>query len=289
MADDDEGRAKAAKELLDTQPLTLSKSYINNFDGDYQYVDQANGKSHWKSDSGMHLYWGPRQMWLLRSRFTPDNPTASAFCDEEDIFMGKNDFQWSTTTSWVASVLQVDPGPPEEELASESLKFANCLVPKFDGVYELVGQANGRPHWECDDGTAGGLHLYWGPQGLWLLRSVFDPDSKSCSAYCSCSDTPAGSNLWHWMRGGDWHPQELNLTAGPGADMKRVEVDHAARAALPDGWREELAGSPTGSEHVIAGGVGCVPPCASPRRAADCGCQRVLPPRVAEAPPASPL
>ena len=92
----------AAREKLDGQPLTLSKSYINNFDGDYQYVDLANDKPHWKSESGMHLYWGPRQMWLLRSRFTPDNPTASAFCDEEDLFMGDNDFQWSTTTSSIS-------------------------------------------------------------------------------------------------------------------------------------------------------------------------------------------
>ena len=239
--DGEEARAKAAREKLDGQPLTLSKSYINNFDGDYQYVDLANDKPHWKSESGMHLYWGPRQMWLLRSRFTPDNPTASAFCDEEDLFMGDNDFQWSTTTSWVPSVLRVDPGPPEEELAPNSLRFAQCLVSKFDGVYELTGQANGRPHWSCDDGTAGGLHLYWGPQGLWLLRSVFDPASKSCSAYCSCSDTPAGSNLWHWMRGGDWHPQELAIDVGPDGDgdAAYVAVDTQARAALPDGWTED--------------------------------------------------
>ena len=111
-----------ARTLLDTQPLTLSNSYIKNFDGDYQYVGQANGKSHWKSDSGMHLYWGPNGSWMLRSKFMPDSPDASAFCDEEDIFMGKNVFQWSGPTSWVASALQIDPGPPEAELASESLE-----------------------------------------------------------------------------------------------------------------------------------------------------------------------
>ena len=239
--DCEEQKARADRDKLDGQPLTLSKSYINNFDGDYQYVDLANDKPHWKSESGMHLYWGPRQMWLLRSRFTPDNPTASAFCDEEDLFMGDNDFQWSTTTSWVPSVLRVDPGPPEEELSPCSLRFAQCLVSKFDGVYELIGQANGRPYWSCDDGTAGGLHLYWGPQGLWLLRSVFDPTSKSCSAYCSCSDTPVGPNLWHWMRGGDWLPQELAIDVGPGADGNAAYtvIDTAARAALPDGWTED--------------------------------------------------
>jgi hypothetical protein len=192
--------------------LTLSKSYIDNFDGDYHYVDQANGKPHWTSDSGMHLYWGPHQMWLLRKHFTPDSPTSSAFCDEEDIVMGDNDFQWSTTTSWVASVLRIEPGPPEEEvLALQTLRFANCLLSEFDGDYELKGQANGRPHWECDDGTARGRHLYWGKQRLWLLRTVFDSDSKSCSAYCQCSGTPTGTNLWHWMQGSDWHPQELNV------------------------------------------------------------------------------
>jgi hypothetical protein len=100
--------------------LTLSDSYITTFDGNYQYGGFANGKPHWKSESGMYLYWGPRQKWLLRSRFTPDNPTASAFCDEEDLFMGDNNFQWATTDryrhligAWVPSVLHVDRGPPD--------------------------------------------------------------------------------------------------------------------------------------------------------------------------------
>ena len=77
-------------------------------------------------------------------------------------------------------------------------------------------------YWACENGTPAGLHLYQGPpgQGLWLLRSKFDPDAQACSAYCSCTDTPTGSNLWHWMQGGDWVAQELlvqDLGAGGGA------------------------------------------------------------------------
>ena len=73
----------AGREKLERQTLTLSRSYIHNFDGEYRYVGQANRKPHWQSDSGMHLYWGPHDRWLLRLRFTPDDPTASAYCDDE--------------------------------------------------------------------------------------------------------------------------------------------------------------------------------------------------------------
>jgi hypothetical protein len=223
---------------LDGQPLVLSNSFIPNFDGEYQHVGLANGKPHWQSKSGMHLFWGPRQMWHLRIRFTPDAPMCSAFCTDEQLLYGSNDFQWSKGTWWVASPLQIAAGPTEPacdprsgttnvDMAAgagsvagvqlhEAVRISRCLHPLFDGIYRLVGQANGRPHWAHETSAKmlpAGLHLYRGPpeQDLWLLRSKFGPDEKACSAYCSCSDIPTGRNLWHWMQGGEWVEKELSM------------------------------------------------------------------------------
>lgn len=240
----------AGPEKLERQTLTLSRSYIHNFDGEYRYVGQANQKPHWQSESNMHLYWGPHDRWLLRSRFTPDEPTASAYCDDESLFMGDMDFSWSKAAQWVASKLYVAPASklaahPADRLnqtngdspnAPKTLRLSQCFVDIFDGTYELVGQSNGHPHWCCHNGSPSGLHLYQGPpdQGLWLLRSKFNPSEKACSAYCSCSHTPTGSNLWHWMQNGEWVAQELELVAadadrngGAAAAVVAVAMGHA--------------------------------------------------------------
>ena len=264
--------------VCDGQSLTLSSSYIPQFDGHYQCVGQANGKPHWENrSSGMHLYFGPKGMWLLRSQFTPQNPTASAFCDAAvaDLYMDSNNpFQWSTGfNNWKMQMLCIEPGPPGEEAVGsgpsdgqqvgsvpDALILVDTLVQcgKFDGIYELVSgsQANGKPHWCCDDGSASKLHLYWGPQALWLLRSRFEPDQKACSAYCSCDDDstsdvhPAGSKLWHWMWNGTWEPQQLTIepgfrggssatTAVGGAPSSRLHQATDATDTLAEREREE--------------------------------------------------
>ena len=223
------------REKLERQTLMLSSSYIPNFDGEYRYVGQANQKPHWQSDSNMHLYWGPHDRWLLRSRYTPNEPTASAYCDDEDLFMGDMDFSWSKAAQWVDSKLRITPAQhvtpqPVDVLDGDStnsvpksLRLSQCLVGHFDGTYELVGEANGHPHWCCHNGSLAGLHLYQGPpeQGLWLLRSKFNPVEKACSAYCSCSNIPIGSNLWHWMHNGEWAAQKLELVVVDGAGAGR--------------------------------------------------------------------
>ena len=146
--------------------------------------------------------------------------TASAYCHEAALRAGDdNGFHWSTPRgTWVASLLTivragVASAAAEEGTAStagegatqrhaETVRFAGCLVAKFNGDYKLqAAAANGRPHWFSDDKTEGGLHLYWGPQKLWLLRSVFRPNEKACSAYCDASDgistqSPLQCDLW---------------------------------------------------------------------------------------------
>jgi hypothetical protein len=196
-------------------------------------------------------------MWLLRSQFTPQHPTASAFCDAAvaDLYMDNdNSFQWSTGfNSWKMQMLCIEPGPPGEETVDsgpsngqqrgpvpDALILVDTLVQcgKFDGIYELVSgsQANGKPHWCCDDGSASKLHLYWGLQSLWLLRSRFEPDQTACSAYCSCDDdsgnnmSPAGSQLWHWMQHGSWEPQQLTVEPGFRGGSSAATIDAATAA-----------------------------------------------------------
>eukprot|EP01043_Picozoa_sp_COSAG02_P041779 COSAG02_NODE_3494_length_6656_cov_2.237151_1_plen_463_part_00 len=202
--------------------VVLHGSFIRAFDGTYARKGDANGKPHWASATGMHLYWGPREMWLLRARFTPGEPTASAYCHSEELRVGhSNDFNWSTTNGgWISSNLTVEnAGASTEDKAAARtatiVRFAGCTVPKFNGDYKLqTALCNGRPHWFCDDKSEHGLHLYYGPQGLWLLRSVFRPSDKACSAYCAATDEPPGRlETWHWMRSGGWHEQQLQPAA----------------------------------------------------------------------------
>ena len=224
--------AGADSRVLEGGPLVLRNSFIRTFDGVYHQLADANGKAHWASESGMHLYWGPRDMWLLRVRFTPGEPTASAYSHSEHLLASeRNPFSWSTPTGGgVASTLSIARHRPAEGAEGEALGaefaagsgprphaiFADCLVPKFNGTYRLQGQANGRPHWACESDN---LHLYWGPQGLWVLRSIFRPGEKACSAYCEGGEEPVGmTRTWHWMRSGSWHAQKLLVQTPPRAE-----------------------------------------------------------------------
>ena len=105
--------------------------------------------------------------------------------------------------------------PADEARTATTVRFADCLLPKFNGDYILQpAKCNGRPHWHCDDKSEHGLHLYWGPQELWLLRSIFVPTEKECSAYCASKDEPFGClETWHWRCNGGWHEQILRPMA----------------------------------------------------------------------------
>lgn len=251
-----ESRTTSA-ELSDS--VWLQGSFIKAFDGQYVRKGDANGKPHWASSSGMHLYWGPREMWLLRARFTPGEPTASAYCHSDALRVGHgNDFNWSTPQGgWVASKLTIEnvettTTSTEDKSARRTatiVRFAGCMVPKFNGDYKLQPTpCNGRPHWFCDDKTENGLHLYFGPQGLWCLRSIFRPAEKSCSAYCAAADEPAGRlETWHWMRSGGWHEQQLQPAAlfGP--------LDTTGEGAVDDSDEDDE--DPSGGADGDDGGV----------------------------------
>ena len=61
------------------------------------------------------------------------------------------------------------------------LTLSGCLKSEFNGDYVFVGEANGRPHWRQP--TTDGRHLYWGSNGMWLLRKTFQVDNAQATAF----------------------------------------------------------------------------------------------------------
>ena len=108
-----------------------------------------------------------------------------------------------------------------------SLRLSGCPSSDYDGDYQVAGDANGRPHWANEQG----MHLYWSPRSeepMWLLRSVFDPSSGSCTAFCDSPEllgapTPAGVERWQWVSfdpmvgaaGIQWEEHEITIESVP--------------------------------------------------------------------------
>ena len=63
------------------KPLSLTGCLKAEYNGDYVHVGEANGRPHWRSTTGYHLWWGTNSMWLLRRKFEAANANATAFHD----------------------------------------------------------------------------------------------------------------------------------------------------------------------------------------------------------------
>ena len=173
----------------------------------------------------MHIYWGPREKWLLRCEFTPELPTASAFGSAGTLCLGPNAFQWAPkqhSSEWTSTVLLISHAQVPSVAA---LRLEGCLMSAFDGVYTYSGSANDKPCWSKEYG-ADGIHVYRGPSNLWLLRSCFKPNEKTCSAYSEPKDdSPIGVNDWFFKQDDKWIKQEL--------DIRSVVVDSAVADTIP--------------------------------------------------------
>lgn len=78
----------------------------------------ANGKPHWASDGvgTQHLYYAPnaKRQWLLRNKFTPDEPACSGYHEGDDLRAGPSDFQWADVGAWKTSSLIVTQADDEK-------------------------------------------------------------------------------------------------------------------------------------------------------------------------------
>lgn len=150
--------------------IRITGARIQVFDGLYTLQGTANDRPHWRSSTDMHLYWGPQNMWLLRSRFAPEDPTASGFLDEEHLPLGRSEWNWSSGGNWIGAELTISQHTAERNVSA--LQVVSCPVEAYTGFYTYVDEVNGHGHWA----TETGMHLYWGPQGsTWLLRGKCEP------------------------------------------------------------------------------------------------------------------
>lgn len=108
------------------KPLRLIGCLKPDYNGEYVFVGEANGRPHWQSTTGYHLWWGQGK-WLLRRKFDPKNANATAFHDPPDanseVPMGQTEWMWfdPPTNDWVSNLVDI------EESDSHSLKRGGML------------------------------------------------------------------------------------------------------------------------------------------------------------------
>ena len=110
------------------KPPSLTGCLKPEFNGDYVFVAEANGRPHWQSTTGYHLWWGVNDTWLLRRTFDPKNANATAFhspppdADSSGVEMrgrmsvtaplGQTDWMWydPQTKDWVNNLVDIEEG-----------------------------------------------------------------------------------------------------------------------------------------------------------------------------------
>lgn len=99
------------------KPLRLIGCLKPEYNGEYVCVGEANGRPHWQSTTGYHLWWGQGK-WLLRRKFDPQNANATAFHDppntSSDIPLGQTEWMWfdPPTNDWVSNLVDIEESDP---------------------------------------------------------------------------------------------------------------------------------------------------------------------------------
>ena len=131
------------------------------------------------------------------------------------------------------------------KLLADSLKISN--TPEYggrkvyDGDYHRDGSANGRPKWK--GGPQDAMNLYFGPQGRWILRTTFEPDSPTCTALSERRQLILGENDFIWS---------------PPARERRIARRRMAECRCARGWMDEK-----GYKHQL-GECSFTPPAGAP-------------------------
>ena len=142
----------------------------------------ANGRPHYKTAAGGHLYFSLSGYWVLNLKFSPDKGTYAAYSPLTARAMPVGVAVWHFWVgcgTWfdqeitVVEVNKAEVSKVEDALAApqaaglriEGIDMAN---PKLHGIFTLdleLPVANGRPHYK----TAAGGHLYYSTSGCWVL------------------------------------------------------------------------------------------------------------------------
>ena len=203
-----EGEIPSSLDITWMQLLTIECGGHPAFSGDYTVVGRCNGWPHWTNVHGVHLYRGPRNRWLLRNVCEPESGRCSGYHSSETLLAGAQEWQWLSEGTWQTCKLTVLP---------RLNVYVKAPDANFSCLYKVVGEANGRLHWESIDAAHGHTHhMYFGPRQQFVLRSKFEPEKKTCSGCTVTGSLQTGETGWKWLVSGQWAQQqvELQLTAG---------------------------------------------------------------------------
>jgi hypothetical protein len=219
---------------------------------------EANGRPHWSTAAGGHLYYSTTGKWLLNANeFSPDETashasfvTSGAVPRGEVAWQVYDDGRWVTRLLTVAELSAAEVAEAIEVERTATVAFAVSSVEQAercagllvsaieaDKYRSLVGvftqdaaspEANGRPHWS----TAAGGHLYYSTIGKWLLNAIeFTPDEVTGHASFETSGAvPEGEATWQYQERGRWVERLLTVVELSAADVSKVERAAVAKA-----------------------------------------------------------
>jgi hypothetical protein len=219
---------------------------------------EANGRPHWSTAAGGHLYYSTTGKWFLNAHeFSPDDTashasfvTSGAVPRGEVAWQVYDDSRWVTRLLTVAELLATELAEATEVERAATVAFAVSSVEQAErcaglqiGAIEadkyraLVGvftrdavspEANGRPHWS----TAAGGHLYYSTIGKWLLNAIqFTPDEVTGHASFETNGAvPEGGATWQYQDRGKWVERLLTVVELSAAEVSKVERAAVAKA-----------------------------------------------------------
>eukprot|EP01051_Picozoa_sp_SAG22_P009399 SAG22_NODE_782_length_7256_cov_8.627498_5_plen_656_part_00 len=208
-----------------------------------QEAPTSNGRPHYVSTTGKHLYYFSTGKWFLSNVHDPAQSSAVAWYETDGAvptgaaapatWQVHADGGWSalplTITETSADVAEAARRAEAEALEEAGLRAWAQLerlgatgaievsgIPAarrgFNGRYTYVegGDAHGKPHYA----SRGGKHLYWyGPTGKWFLSNSFTPDTSAAVAWIEESGAvPTETSTWQVHADGAWSERQLVIS-----------------------------------------------------------------------------
>jgi hypothetical protein len=186
--------------LYDCMPPQLD-SLCGAFTRDATEPD-VNGRSHWSTAEGGHLYYSVNGSWILNTKeCSPDTTSCDAY------------FR-------TAGARGVPVG--EAVWRYHNKHGRSCKCGAFMRTLEGGRLANGRPHWS----TAEGGHLYYSINGNWCLNADgLTPDKDDATAWISrAGAVPVGEVVWRYYNGCQIVEQRLAVAKLLPAEAARLRI-----------------------------------------------------------------
>ena len=204
----------------------------------------ANGYPHYSNTSGKHLYHhqdaSGSGKWLISATFTPDKLAGTAYVAANGA-VAVGETSWTicdaaaSTKKWVSQVVVVVE-LSNEELASEVEANRAAMVAQahaardqasrvaalrmeghlnstaFDGLYTIVAEHDGFPHYQNENGKYLYRHV---PTGKWYLKAKFEPELATRVSEIAAPDgpVPMGIQIWTTWNGKTDVRHQISVTS----------------------------------------------------------------------------